>query len=190
MSSLLRWPERPTTAIRVRQSIPRNVTESGHTRAVHPAEGKDAVPVIYPTTMSQRPDQAVLSSPTMNRRNPAPLTAVSGAPISPTSAETGRQAEQEPAEARADDADHDVAEQAQARAAHQQSGKPAGDGADERKADQQADDEAGEVLRLRGKGLPVFGRRGRGDLNLRIEVRMPKRRRVLAERDAGDQQRR
>jgi molecular chaperone DnaJ len=33
----------------------------------------------------------------------------------------------------------------------------------------------GEVLRLRGKGLPVFGGRGRGDLNLRIEVRIPER---------------
>lgn len=33
----------------------------------------------------------------------------------------------------------------------------------------------GEVLRLRGKGLPVFGARGRGDLNLRIEVRVPER---------------
>jgi molecular chaperone DnaJ len=31
----------------------------------------------------------------------------------------------------------------------------------------------GEVLRLRGKGLPVFGARGRGDLNLRIEVQIP-----------------
>jgi len=33
----------------------------------------------------------------------------------------------------------------------------------------------GEVLRLRGKGLPVFGARGRGDLHLRIEVRVPER---------------
>ena len=33
----------------------------------------------------------------------------------------------------------------------------------------------GEVLRLRGKGLPVFGTRGRGDLNLRIEVKIPER---------------
>jgi molecular chaperone DnaJ len=33
----------------------------------------------------------------------------------------------------------------------------------------------GEVLRLRGKGLPVFGTRRRGDLNLRIEVHMPER---------------
>jgi molecular chaperone DnaJ len=33
----------------------------------------------------------------------------------------------------------------------------------------------GEVLRLRGKGLPVFGARGRGDLNLRIEVKIPER---------------
>lgn len=33
----------------------------------------------------------------------------------------------------------------------------------------------GEVLRLRGKGLPQFGARGRGDLNLRIEVRIPER---------------
>lgn len=31
----------------------------------------------------------------------------------------------------------------------------------------------GEVLRLRGKGLPVFGARRRGDLNLRIEVHIP-----------------
>lgn len=31
----------------------------------------------------------------------------------------------------------------------------------------------GEVLRLRGKGLPVYGRARRGDLNLRIEVRIP-----------------
>jgi molecular chaperone DnaJ len=30
-----------------------------------------------------------------------------------------------------------------------------------------------EVLRLRGKGLPVFGGRDRGDLNLRIEVNIP-----------------
>jgi molecular chaperone DnaJ len=30
-----------------------------------------------------------------------------------------------------------------------------------------------EVLRLRGKGLPVFGARGRGDLNLRIAVQIP-----------------
>jgi molecular chaperone DnaJ len=33
----------------------------------------------------------------------------------------------------------------------------------------------GEVLRLRGKGLPVFGARGRGDINLRIEVKIPER---------------
>jgi molecular chaperone DnaJ len=33
----------------------------------------------------------------------------------------------------------------------------------------------GEVLRLRGKGLPLYGRAGRGDLNLRIEVRIPER---------------
>ena len=33
----------------------------------------------------------------------------------------------------------------------------------------------GEVLRLRGKGLPVFGARGHGDLNLRIEVKIPER---------------
>jgi molecular chaperone DnaJ len=33
----------------------------------------------------------------------------------------------------------------------------------------------GQILRLRGKGLPVFGARGRGDLNLRIEVRIPER---------------
>lgn len=33
----------------------------------------------------------------------------------------------------------------------------------------------GEVLRLRGKGLPLFGARGRGDLNLRIEVKIPER---------------
>jgi molecular chaperone DnaJ len=33
----------------------------------------------------------------------------------------------------------------------------------------------GEVLRLRGKGLPVFGSRRRGDLNLRIEVHVPER---------------
>jgi molecular chaperone DnaJ len=33
----------------------------------------------------------------------------------------------------------------------------------------------GEVLRLRGKGLPVFGTRGRGDLNLRIEVKISER---------------
>jgi molecular chaperone DnaJ len=33
----------------------------------------------------------------------------------------------------------------------------------------------GEVLRLRGKGLPQFGARGRGDLNLRIEVKIPER---------------
>lgn len=31
----------------------------------------------------------------------------------------------------------------------------------------------GEILRLRGKGLPVFDSRRRGDLNLRIEVRIP-----------------
>lgn len=33
----------------------------------------------------------------------------------------------------------------------------------------------GGVLRLRGKGLPAFGKRGRGDLNLRIEIRVPER---------------
>jgi molecular chaperone DnaJ len=33
----------------------------------------------------------------------------------------------------------------------------------------------GEVLRLRGKGLPLFGARGRGDLDLRIEVKIPER---------------
>lgn len=33
----------------------------------------------------------------------------------------------------------------------------------------------GEVLRLRGKGLPQFGTRGRGDLDLRIEVKIPER---------------
>lgn len=33
----------------------------------------------------------------------------------------------------------------------------------------------GEVLRLRGKGLPVFGAHGRGDLNLRIEIKIPER---------------
>lgn len=33
----------------------------------------------------------------------------------------------------------------------------------------------GEVLRLRGKGLPLFGTRSRGDLNLRIEVKIPER---------------
>lgn len=31
------------------------------------------------------------------------------------------------------------------------------------------------VLRLRGKGLPEFGGRGRGDLLLRIKVRIPER---------------
>jgi molecular chaperone DnaJ len=31
----------------------------------------------------------------------------------------------------------------------------------------------GAVLRLRGKGLPRFGGQGRGDINLRIEVRVP-----------------
>lgn len=33
----------------------------------------------------------------------------------------------------------------------------------------------GAVLRLRGKGLPRYGGRGHGDLNLRIEVRVPER---------------
>jgi molecular chaperone DnaJ len=33
----------------------------------------------------------------------------------------------------------------------------------------------GEVLRLRGKGLPLYGRRGRGDINLRVEVHVPER---------------
>jgi molecular chaperone DnaJ len=33
----------------------------------------------------------------------------------------------------------------------------------------------GQILRLRGKGLPLFGARSRGDLNLRIEVRIPQR---------------
>jgi molecular chaperone DnaJ len=33
----------------------------------------------------------------------------------------------------------------------------------------------GAVLRLRGKGLPRYGGRGRGDINLRIEVRVPER---------------
>lgn len=33
----------------------------------------------------------------------------------------------------------------------------------------------GEVLRLRNKGLPVYGSRRRGDLNLRIEVKIPER---------------
>jgi molecular chaperone DnaJ len=33
----------------------------------------------------------------------------------------------------------------------------------------------GAVLRLRGKGLPLFGTRGRGDLNLRIEIKIPER---------------
>jgi len=28
---------------------------------------------------------------------------------------------------------------------------------------------------LRGKGLPLFGTRGRGDLNLRIEIKIPER---------------
>ena len=32
-----------------------------------------------------------------------------------------------------------------------------------------------EVLRLRGKGLPQFGARGRGDLDLRIEIKIPER---------------
>ena len=32
-----------------------------------------------------------------------------------------------------------------------------------------------EVLRLRGKGLPLFGGRGRGDLNLRIAIKIPDR---------------
>jgi molecular chaperone DnaJ len=31
------------------------------------------------------------------------------------------------------------------------------------------------ILRLRGKGLPEFGRRGRGDLHLRLKVRVPER---------------
>jgi len=31
----------------------------------------------------------------------------------------------------------------------------------------------GEVLRLRGQGLPVFGAHGQGDINLRIEVKIP-----------------
>jgi molecular chaperone DnaJ len=31
----------------------------------------------------------------------------------------------------------------------------------------------GEILRLRGKGLPVYGQRYRGDLNLRIAVNLP-----------------
>jgi molecular chaperone DnaJ len=30
-----------------------------------------------------------------------------------------------------------------------------------------------EVLRLKGKGLPVFGARMHGDLNLRIQVHIP-----------------
>lgn len=33
----------------------------------------------------------------------------------------------------------------------------------------------GGILRLRGKGLPVFGSKRRGDLNLRIDVRVPER---------------
>jgi len=33
----------------------------------------------------------------------------------------------------------------------------------------------GAVLRLRGKGLPRYGGRGRGDINLRIEVLVPER---------------
>jgi molecular chaperone DnaJ len=33
----------------------------------------------------------------------------------------------------------------------------------------------GAVLRLRGKGLPRYGGRGRGDINLRIEVQVPER---------------
>lgn len=33
----------------------------------------------------------------------------------------------------------------------------------------------GAVLRLRGKGLPVFGGRGHGDLYLRLELRLPQR---------------
>lgn len=33
----------------------------------------------------------------------------------------------------------------------------------------------GAVLRLRGKGLPRYGGRGRGDINLRIEVQIPER---------------
>lgn len=32
-----------------------------------------------------------------------------------------------------------------------------------------------EVLRLRAKGLPQFGARGRGDLDLRIEIKIPER---------------
>ncbi len=47
----------------------------------------------------------------------------------------------------------------------------------------------GEVLRLRGKGLPLFGARGRGDLDLRIEVKIPERltaeERVLYEKLRG-----
>lgn len=35
--------------------------------------------------------------------------------------------------------------------------------------------QSGAVLRLRGKGLPVFGGRGHGDLYLRLEVRVPDR---------------
>jgi molecular chaperone DnaJ len=31
------------------------------------------------------------------------------------------------------------------------------------------------ILRLRGKGLPEFGRRGRGDLLVRLRVRVPER---------------
>ena len=33
----------------------------------------------------------------------------------------------------------------------------------------------GETLRLRGKGLPIFDSRKRGDLNLRIEIQVPER---------------
>jgi DnaJ-class molecular chaperone len=32
-----------------------------------------------------------------------------------------------------------------------------------------------EVLRLHGMGLPLFGVRGCGDLNLRIEIKIPER---------------
>ena len=32
-----------------------------------------------------------------------------------------------------------------------------------------------EVLRLRGKGLPVFGARMRGDINIRLQVRVPEK---------------
>jgi molecular chaperone DnaJ len=31
------------------------------------------------------------------------------------------------------------------------------------------------VLRLKGKGLPEFGGKGRGDLFLRVDVRMPEK---------------